>query len=79
LKEALETIDITIYTHTQGKRVLFDGTKTATGVLVLSRGFKYTISANKEVVVSAGVFYSPQLLLVLGKVPHSNDSKTLLI
>jgi choline dehydrogenase len=66
LKEALETTDITVYTHTQAKRILFDEMKKATGVLVSSRGYGYVISANKEVIVSAGVFHSPQLLMVSG-------------
>lgn len=49
--------------------------KRATGVLVSTQGFEYYISANKEVIVSAGVFHSPQLLMVsvgfsVSKVPN---------
>jgi choline dehydrogenase len=64
LKQALTTTDITVYTHTQAKNILFDEKKKATGVLVSAQGFEYYISANKEVIVSAGVFHSPQLLMV---------------
>jgi hypothetical protein len=36
------------------KQVLFDGNKTATGVVVETGGFNYTLSANKEIILSAG-------------------------
>jgi choline dehydrogenase len=39
--------------------VLFDENKKATGVLVETQGFQYTLSARKEVIVSAGAFGSP--------------------
>jgi len=71
LKQALKTTDITVYTHTQAKRILFDGNKTATAVSVSTQGFEYTVSANKEVIVSAGAFHSPQLLMVSGRFPVS--------
>jgi choline dehydrogenase len=79
LKQALTTTDITVYTHTQAKKILFDGTKKATGVLASTQGFEYYISANKEVIVSAGVFHSPQLLMVSGEFPILTIQKTLLV
>jgi choline dehydrogenase len=69
LRQAIENTQITVYTHTQAQRVLFDegSRKKAVGVSVSTSGFQYTISANKEIIVSAGVFHSPQLLMVSGE------------
>lgn len=39
----------------------------AHGVNVTTRGLSYVISASKEVIVSAGVFFSPQLLMLSSK------------
>jgi choline dehydrogenase len=46
--------NLKVFTHTLAKQVLFDGNKTATGVLVETAGFNYTLSASKEVILSAG-------------------------
>lgn len=54
------------FVSTLAKRVLFDGQKRATGVLVDTQGLQYTIRARKEVIVSAGAFQTPQLLMVSG-------------
>ncbi|KAI0149829.1 GMC oxidoreductase [Hypoxylon sp. NC0597] len=54
------------FISTLAKRVLFDEQKRATGVLVDTQGLQYTIRARKEVIVSAGAFQSPQLLMVSG-------------
>jgi choline dehydrogenase-like flavoprotein len=48
------------------QKILFDSNKTATGVEVESLGITYTIYAAKEVIVSAGAFHSPQMLMVSG-------------
>ncbi|KAB8288833.1 hypothetical protein EYC80_010736 [Monilinia laxa] len=61
-----ETTNLNIYKSTLAKKILFDTNNTATGVLVNSGGVEYTISANREVILSAGAFRSPQLLLVSG-------------
>ncbi len=61
LRQAIKNTSITVYTHTQARRILFDQSKNATGVSVYTAGFEYTISANKEVILSARVFHSPQL------------------
>ena len=55
LQEALDTTDLKVYTNTLAHKVLFDGNKVATGVLVETDGGIYTLSAKKEVVVSEGV------------------------
>lgn len=48
------------------QKILFNSNKTATGVEVESLGITYTIHAAKEVIVSAGAFHSPQMLMVSG-------------
>jgi len=60
---------ITVYTHTQASKILFDSSKNANGVLVNTAGFEYTISAKKEVILCGGVFHSPQLLMLSGTFP----------
>lgn len=68
LRPALNNPDYTVYTRAMAKRLLFntDATPKVTGVLVDTEGFEYVLSARKEVIVSAGVFGSPQLLQVSG-------------
>ncbi|KAG9531937.1 alcohol oxidase, partial [Aureobasidium melanogenum] len=60
-----------VYTHTLAKQILFDHNKTATGVRVQSGPSpeSYILSASKEVILSAGAFQSPQLLMVSGVGP----------
>ena len=52
--------NLKVFTHTLAKQVLFDGNKTATGVLVETGGFNYTLSASTEVILAAGAV-SPKL------------------
>ncbi|KAH8703285.1 glucose-methanol-choline oxidoreductase [Talaromyces proteolyticus] len=70
LRPVLESgrTNLVVYPETLAKKVLFDGTK-AIGVLVDTSGAEYVLSAKKEVIVSAGVFQSPQLLMVSGVGP----------
>lgn len=70
LRPALKRSNLVVYTETLAKRILFDG-KTATGVLVNTKGREYVLSATKEVILSAGAFQSPQLLMVSGVGPSS--------
>ena len=70
LDDAMRNTDIVVYTQTLGKRILFDSNKTATGVLVVTGGASYSLSARKEVILSAGTFQSPQLLMVSGIGPR---------
>lgn len=68
--------NLKVYTHTLAKKVLFDTNKRATGVQVFSeRGQAYTLSAKREIVLSAGAFQSPQLLMVSGIGPASELQK----
>ncbi|ORY67233.1 uncharacterized protein BCR38DRAFT_456055 [Pseudomassariella vexata] len=65
--------NLAIYTHTQATRILFDSSSPpkATGVIVNTQGVEYIISAFKEVIISAGTFHSPQLLMVSGIGPKA--------
>lgn len=55
-----------IYTSTLAKGIIFDSLKRATGVEVRTGILTYTLNARHEVILSAGVFQSPQLLMVSG-------------
>lgn len=68
MDKALETLKV--YTQTMAKKVVFDANKRATGVQVESLEIKYDMHARKEVILSAGVFQSPQLLMVSGVEPR---------
>lgn len=61
--------NLTIYKKTLAKRILFDDRQTAYGVLVQDGQKTETIRAAKEVILSAGAFQSPQLLMVSGVGP----------
>ncbi|KAI9688874.1 MAG: hypothetical protein M1822_001231 [Bathelium mastoideum] len=58
--------NLIVYPSTMAKRILFNTQKKAVGVEVDTLGRKYTISASREVVLSAGAFQSPQLLMASG-------------
>ncbi|GAB0136623.1 hypothetical protein EsDP_00004918 [Epichloe bromicola] len=63
--------NLKIFTNTQASKIEFDKDKKATGVEVTSAaGSKYTLKAKKEVIVSAGAFKSPQLLMLSGIGPE---------
>ncbi|KAL8726090.1 MAG: hypothetical protein Q9166_006927 [cf. Caloplaca sp. 2 TL-2023] len=77
LREALQSNNnLVTYRNTLAKKVLFDANKRAIGVTVESAGLGsgsvvYTINATKEVILSAGTFRSPQMLMVSGIGPAS--------
>lgn len=62
----MESNNLNLYTRTLAKKILFDENKKANGVIVNTGGFEWKIAAKKEVIVSAGVLRSPQLLMVSG-------------
>ncbi|EUC39829.1 GMC oxidoreductase [Bipolaris oryzae ATCC 44560] len=58
---------LAVFLGSRVEKVLFDDNKKATGVEVAGLGLlKYTISANKEVILSAGAIHTPQLLMLSG-------------
>lgn len=57
--------NLTILTHCPAEKLLFEGAR-ATGVRVRHNGTPKTITARKEIVLSAGAIGSPQLLMVSG-------------
>ncbi|KAL5332315.1 hypothetical protein BJX70DRAFT_384497 [Aspergillus crustosus] len=67
-----DTPNLRVYTNTLAKRILFDEEKNAIGVEISG---SRQLTANKEVIVSAGVFQSPQLLMVsgLGPIEHLQE------
>jgi choline dehydrogenase-like flavoprotein len=67
--------NLKVFTLTMAKKILFDANKKATGVIVESNAIPYTLTANKEVIVSAGAFQSPQLLMVSGIGPSAQLAK----
>lgn len=74
LDESIATTSIKIYTQTLATKILFTN-KTATGVLVDAGGLTYQLSAKREVILSAGTFQSPQLLMVSGIGPNETLHK----
>ncbi|KAI9648078.1 hypothetical protein NHQ30_002707 [Ciborinia camelliae] len=66
--------NLKLFTKTLAKNIVFSG-KTATGVVVAANGTEWTIKAKNEVILSAGAFQSPQLLMVSGIGPKSDLKK----
>ena len=65
LRPALQKQNLIVYHSTMATRILFEG-KEAVGVECSTLGKKFVLSARKEVILSAGAFGSPQLLMVSG-------------
>ena len=75
LQSSMRKTTLTVYNNTLAQKLLFRD-KTIEGVAVSSEdasgpgGKAYVLSARKEVIVSAGAFQSPQLLMVSGIGPR---------
>lgn len=66
LRQAQNRSNLNVFDLTMAKKVIFDDNKRATGVEVDTGD---TIMARREVILSAGAFQSPQLLMVSGVGP----------
>lgn len=62
---AIKRKNLTVWTKAQVLRLLLDR-KTATGVEVMHGGSRIIVRADREVIVSAGAYHSPQLLMLSG-------------
>ncbi|KIK66312.1 hypothetical protein GYMLUDRAFT_38133 [Collybiopsis luxurians FD-317 M1] len=72
LQSSIGRSNLKVFQLTMAKKIVFDDDKTATGVQVAAAGvLPFTIKANKEVILSAGAFQSPQLLMVSGIGPRA--------
>ena len=72
LTDALKRkLPITVYDKTLAKKILFDANKNAIGVNVTSGKKAFTLTAKKEVIIAAGAFRSPQILMVSGIGPEA--------
>jgi choline dehydrogenase len=77
LHPALDRPNLTVLTDALTTRVLFDGNR-ATGIEVRRGGQNEEIRAEREVVLTAGAYQSPQLLMLSGIGPAA-DLEALLI
>ncbi|KAI9369636.1 hypothetical protein BJX61DRAFT_545409 [Aspergillus egyptiacus] len=79
LQLAARNSNIKIYPQTVGSRIVFDENKRATGVEVRTNSmlsdFTYQLKAKKEVILSAGTWHSPQILLLSGVGPSETLEK----
>ena len=71
LRPAMRRPTLRVLTHAHVRRVLFDGRR-ATGVEYDRRGRSVRAAAARAVVVSAGAFASPQLLMLSGVGPAAH-------
>ncbi|KAF2994040.1 hypothetical protein E8E13_000450 [Curvularia kusanoi] len=70
-----ENPNLLIFPSTLAKKVQFDANKKATGVEIDRSGFNNVLSARREVILSAGAFQSPQLLMISGVGPRETLEK----
>ncbi|KIW08004.1 uncharacterized protein PV09_00950 [Verruconis gallopava] len=70
LSAVLGSSKLKVYAHTMAQKITFSGT-TANGVNVQTLGLNYKLTAKKEVIIAAGAFQSPQLLMVSGIGPQA--------
>lgn len=69
LHPVLSRPNLTILTHARAERIILDGTR-AKGLIVKQKNRRLSLMARREVIVAAGAFGSPQLLLLSGIGPE---------
>ncbi|OBT49213.1 hypothetical protein VE00_00164 [Pseudogymnoascus sp. WSF 3629] len=67
--------NLKVFTLSMAKSIVFDANKKTTGVKVKTLLLSFTLKATKEMIVSAGAFQSPQLLMVFGVGPSDQLQK----
>ncbi len=74
LRPAMRRANVTVLTHAQATRVLFDG-RSAIGVEYRHKGRLVSARAGREVILSGGAINTPQLLMLSGVGPagHLRD------
>ncbi|MEE1886485.1 GMC family oxidoreductase [Pseudomonas carassii] len=70
LKPVRQRDNLKVVTRAHAERILFEG-KRAVGVQALVAGHRVTFKARKEVLLAAGAFGSPQLLMLSGIGPEA--------
>lgn len=74
LTPSLQRKNLTVITHTQVEKIIIND-KVATGVSFKHNGKLQSITAQKEVILSAGAIHSPQLLMLSGIGPKNELEK----
>ncbi|KAF5389347.1 hypothetical protein D9757_004364 [Collybiopsis confluens] len=76
LSASVNRTNFKVFDSTMAKKILFDDAKNAVGVEVNVTGYPpFTLKASKEIIVSAGAFQSPQMLMVSGVGPKGTLEK----
>ncbi len=70
---ALDRQNLHVFTESHAERILFDN-KRASGVLFSRNGRQESAKARREIIIAAGAFQSPQLLMVSGIGPGADLS-----
>ncbi|OED45102.1 GMC family oxidoreductase [Endozoicomonas sp. (ex Bugula neritina AB1)] len=65
LHPVMNRTNLTVLTHSQTKKVILDGKK-AIGIEIIRKEGSHKLLADKEVILSAGAFGSPQILMLSG-------------
>ncbi len=71
LRPALKRPNLTVHTRVQANQLIMRGTR-ATGIEFEQAGVRGTAEASREVILSAGTFNSPQLLMLSGIGPAAH-------
>ncbi|XP_063697720.1 glucose dehydrogenase [FAD, quinone]-like [Culicoides brevitarsis] len=74
IQDVLPRSNLYLSVNTHVTKILFNGNK-ATGVLYSLLGLTFKVTATKEVILSAGSFNSPQLLILSGVGPQETLTK----
>jgi len=71
IKPALKRKNLTVFTEANVEEIILKNKK-ALGVQYTRNGLSFTVKANKETIISAGAYNSPQLLIISGLGPQKH-------